>query len=67
MLLGQHISPFPGPWGEAALKRCKLLSVPCKSKVSVRRMGNGEGAEVGLKDRQVRDSGSSPCDGLCSK
>lgn len=29
----------------------------------MRRMSHGEGAEVGLKDWQLRDSGSSPCDG----
>lgn len=67
MLFSHCITPFPGPWGEAALKRCKFFSVPCGSDLSVRRMSNGEGAEVGLKDHQVKDSDSSPCDGLCSK
>lgn len=67
MLFRHCIAPFPGPWGEAALKRCKFFSVPCESNILVRRMSNGEGAEVGLEDCQLRDSDSSPCDGLCSK
>lgn len=33
----------------------------------MRRMSHGEGAEVGLKDCQLKNSDSSSCDGLCSK